>query len=194
MAGHSYNDAEVGAQAVDLWGQMGLAVWQKADVVTVLIGANDACAPTVGQMTSVESFTNSVQSAFGLFFGSRPGARVVLSSIPNIYRVWQVAHNDKQAQQIWKLGQICPSMLSNPTSTAPADQVRRYYVGLQITKYNAALASICKEYAGCRWDGGALWRYPFQLWQLSPYDYFHPNALGQRAMSGLTWTTYRSGR
>jgi lysophospholipase L1-like esterase len=194
LAGHSYNDAEVGAQAIDLYGQMGLAIWQKADVVTVLIGANDACASTVGDMTSVDSFANSVQSAFALFFGSRPGARVVLSSIPNVYRLWQVAHNNKQAQMIWKLGQICPSMLSNPTSMTAGDQLRRSFVTLQISKYNAVLASICKQYSGCRWDGGALWRYPFALSQLSPYDYFHPNPLGQRAMSGLLWTTYHSGK
>ncbi len=192
LSGHAYNDAEVGAQAIDLFGEMGLAIYQKADVVTVLIGANDACTSTVGNMTSVASFTNSIQEAFALFFGNRPGARIVLSSIPNIYRVWQVAHTSKKAQQIWKLAQICPSMLSNPTSTASADQLRRYFVALQITKYNAALASVCKQWAGCRWDGGALWRYPFQLSELSPYDYFHPNALGQRAISGMVWTTYRS--
>jgi lysophospholipase L1-like esterase len=193
LSGHTYNDAEVGAQAVDLYGEMGLAVWQKADVVTVLIGANDACAPTVGQMTSVASFTNSIQQAFGLFFSNRPGARLVLSSIPNVFRVWQVAHTNKKAQAIWKLGQICPSMLNNPMSMTSADQLRRGLVALQITKYNAALAAVCKQYAGCRWDGGSLWRYQFSLSQLSPYDYFHPNVLGQREMSNLVWSTYHSG-
>ncbi len=193
LSGHSHNDAEVGAKAADLPSQMGLAIWQKADVVTVLIGANDACTATVGAMTPVGSFTNSIESAFAMFFGSRPGARIVLSSIPNIYRVWQVAHTSPRAQMIWRLGRICPSMLSNPTSTARADMLRRAFVTIQISKYNAALASVCKQYAGCRWDGGSLWRYRFQLSQLSPYDYFHPDALGQRAMSGLLWTTYRSG-
>lgn len=193
LAGHEYNDAEVGAQASDLFGQMAIAVWQKADVVTVLIGANDACTPTVGAMTPVPAFTNSIQSAFAYFFSSRPGARVVLSSIPDLYRVWQVAHGNARAQQIWRLGQICPSMLANPTSAAPADKLRRDFVTLQIAKYNRALAAVCAQFKGCRWDGGALGRYPFQLSQLSPYDYFHPNALGQRMMSGLVWSTYWSG-
>ncbi len=193
LAGHEYNDAEVGAQAVDLFGQMGIAVWQKADVVTVLIGANDACTATVGAMTPVSSFTNSIDSALAYFFSSRPGARVVMSSIPDIYRVWQVAHNSPRAQQIWRIGQICPSMLMNPTSTSAADNLRRDFVTMQITKYNNALASVCAQFKGCRWDGGALYRYPFQLSQLSAYDYFHPNALGQRMMSGLAWSTYRSG-
>jgi lysophospholipase L1-like esterase len=191
LAGHEYNDAEVGAQAVDLYGQMGIAVWQKADVVTVLIGANDACTSTVGAMTPVSSFTNSIQSAFAYFFSNRPGARIMLSSIPNIYRVWQVAHSNPLAQQLWRIGQICPSMLNNPTSTAAADNLRRDFVSLQISKYNEALASVCSQYKGCRWDGGALARYPFQLSQLSSYDYFHPNVAGQRVMSGLLWNSYR---
>jgi lysophospholipase L1-like esterase len=191
LAGHEYNDAEVGAQATDLYGQMGIAVWQKADVVTVLIGANDACTATVGAMTLVPTFSNSIQSALAYFFSNRPGARVVLSSIPNIYQVWKVAHLTAKAQQIWRIGQICPSMLDNPTSSAAADNLRRDFVAIQISKYNEALASVCARFKGCRWDGGALWRYPFQLSQLSAYDFFHPNALGQRAMSGLLWNTYR---
>jgi hypothetical protein len=193
LAGHSYNDAEVGAKASDLYQQMGLAIFEKADVVTVLIGANDACTPTVGAMTSVASFTNSVQSGFALFFGNRPGARIVLSSIPDVYRVWQLAHTSTKAQTLWRVSKLCPSMLSNPTSMAPADKLRRQLVSLQITKYNAALASVCKQYAGCRWDNGALHNYPFTISQLSPYDYFHPNVVGQRVMSDLLWNTYRYG-
>jgi hypothetical protein len=141
LAGHAYNDAEVGARAEDLYSQMSLAVWQKADVVTVLVGANDACADSVGAMTPVHSFSNSITSALGLFFNSRPGARVVMSSIPDLYRVWQVAHGNARARLVWKLAEICPSMLANPTSTAPADKLRRVLVQLQINKYNQALAA-----------------------------------------------------
>lgn len=190
LAGHNYNDAQVGARAEDLYGQMGMAIWQKADVVTVLIGANDACTNSVAQMTSVTNFRGAIQNAFGLFFSNRPGARVVLSSIPDVYRVWQVAHTNASARAIWHAAGICPSMLANPTSTAPADNLRRFFVSLQIQRYNSVLASVCREYGGCRWDGGALARYPFTLSQLSSFDYFHPDAAGHRAMSGLAWKTY----
>jgi lysophospholipase L1-like esterase len=192
LAGHAYNDAEVGARAVDLYSQMALAAWQKADVVTVLVGANDACADTVGAMTPVQNFSDSIRSALGLFFSSRPGARVVMSSIPDLYRVWQVAHGNARARLIWKIAQICPSMLANPTSTAAADKLRRVFVQLQINKYNQALAAACQEFRGCRWDGGALGRYALRLDQLSYYDYFHPNASGHRALSSIVWNTYRS--
>jgi lysophospholipase L1-like esterase len=192
LAGHGYNDAEVGARAEDLYSQMALAVWQKADVVTVLVGANDACANSVGAMTPVQNFSNSIKSALGLFFSNRPGARVVMSSIPDLYRVWEVAHDNARARLIWKLAGICPSMLANPTSTAPADELRRVLVQLQVNKYNQALAAACQAFRNCRWDGGALGRYPFQLDQLSRFDYFHPNASGHRALSTIVWNAYSS--
>jgi hypothetical protein len=190
LAGHDYNDAEVGARASDLYVQMALATWQQADVVTVLIGANDACASSVGAMTPVGNFQASVQDAFGLFFSNRPGARIVLSSIPSIYRVWQVGHTNSRARAIWKAAGLCPSMLANPTSNSPADNLRRFFVTLQINKYNAALAAVCRKFSGCRWDGGALGRYPFKASELSAYDYFHPSPAGQKALSVLAWNAY----
>lgn len=185
------NDAEVGARASDLYSQMSLAIWQRADIVTVLVGGNDACADTVGDMTSVSDFRNSIQQAFGLFFSSRPGARIVLSSIPDLYRVWQVAHTNARARAIWQAAAVCPTMLANPTSMAKADQLRRVLVTLQIQKYNGALAAVCKAYRGCRWDGGALGRYQFTLSDLSKYDYFHPAPQGHRALGALSWTAFR---
>ncbi len=192
LAGHSYNNAEVGARAVDLVPQMAAAVYQRADVVTVLIGANDACAPTVGEMTPVDQFQGSVDTALRVFLDARPGATVVLSSVPNLYRVWQVAHTNARAQLIWRVADICPSMLAKPMSTAPSDNLRRVFVQLQIDKYNQALAAVCHKYTQCRWDNGALGRYPFTLDQLSRYDYFHPNARAHRVLSTMVWNAYRS--
>jgi lysophospholipase L1-like esterase len=192
LAGHSYNNAEVGARASDLIPQMAAAVWQKADVATVLIGANDACTNTVGAMTPVDQFQGSIRTALRIFFDARPGATVVMSSIPNLYRVWQVAHTNPRAQLIWKLAEVCPSMLANPTSTARGDSLRRVLVQLQIDKYNQSLATVCHQFANCRWDNGALARYPFRIDQLSRYDYFHPNAGAHRVLSNLVWQAYRS--
>ncbi len=191
LRGHQYNDAQVGARAEDLFGQMALASWQKADVVTVLVGGNDACTQTVGAMTPVSSFRASIDSALSFLFSQRPSARVVVSSIPNLYRVWQVAHTSPAAQSVWRWG-ICPTMLDRPTSTAPADNLRRVLVTLQIQKYNAVLGAVCHKYRNCRWDGGAVNRYPFRLAELSRFDYFHPNELGQRALARLTWHAYKS--
>jgi lysophospholipase L1-like esterase len=194
IAGNQYNDAEVGARADDLFGQMALAAWQKADFVTVLIGANDACAPTVGQMTSVESFRAGINSAFNYFFSQRPGATVVVSSIPDLYRVWEVAHGNAKARALWNAAGLCQSLLANPSSNTKADKLRRAFVSLQIQKYNTVLGEVCRAHGGCRYDGGATYRYGFTVSQLSAYDYFHPNAIGHRALARLTWRTYKAAR
>jgi lysophospholipase L1-like esterase len=187
----SYNNAELGARAADLVPQMTAAVWQRADVVTVLVGSNDACARTVGDMTPVAQFQSSVNAALRLFFDARPGATVVMSSIPNLYRVWQVAHTDPRAQLVWQVGELCPSMLARPASVSQTDTLRRVLVQLQIDKYNQSLAAVCHQYVNCRWDNGAVGRYPFTKDQLSRYDYFHPNAAGHRVLSNLVWQAYR---
>ena len=194
LAGHEYNDAEIGARATDLYSQMSIAVWQKADIVTVLIGANDGCTDTVGQMTPVAAFRSSIYEALSLFFSNRPGAKVVLSSIPDLYRVWQVAHTSPRARAIWQAAGLCQSMLANPTSMTQADQLRRVLVSLQIQQYNAALASVCKSYGGCQWDGGALGRYQFSMAELSSYDYFHPSPKGHQALAALSWEAFGSFR
>ena len=65
-------------------------------------------------------------------------------------------------------------------------------VSLQIAKYNAALASVCAAYRGCRWDGGALSRFQFTAADLSSFDFFHPSPQGHRALAALAWNAYRS--
>src|SRR2546423_5623019 len=56
ITGKAFNDARSGALMRDLNGQMQVVVSQNVDYVTVLMGGNDVCQPTTGQMTSVESF------------------------------------------------------------------------------------------------------------------------------------------
>ena len=66
-----------------------------------------------------------------------PEARVLLVSIPNIYRVWEIGHTNKVAVGVWKSG-VCPNLLANPTSTAPADVARRQAFADRIAAYNEA--------------------------------------------------------
>ena len=58
--------------------------------------------------------------ACGCCATGRPKARVLVVSIPDLYRLWEVGHTDARAVRVWRRG-ICPALLANPTSTAPAD-------------------------------------------------------------------------
>jgi hypothetical protein len=68
-----------------------------------------------------------------------------------------------------------------------ADTSRRTRVRNQVIAYNGELAAACRTHAGCRYDDNAVFNYPFAIGDLSPFDYFHPNAKGQKILSSITW-------
>ncbi len=181
------NLAVTGADAGDLVSQaQGIA----GDVgyVTVLMGANDACADTVGQMTPVVDFAADVVAGLDTVHVRAPGAAVFVASIPDLQRLLDVGKNSGWTRFIWSLYGICQSMLEDPLSTAQADVDRRAAVRQRVIDYNTELADACAAYAGtCRYDAGTVFGYPFQLSQLSTTDYFHPNVTGQQVLAAATW-------
>jgi lysophospholipase L1-like esterase len=186
--GHNYNDAKSGAKAADMPGQAVKAVSQGAAYVTIRIGANDACTSSESAMTSVSAYRASIDTALGQLKTGLPGAKVLLVSIPDVKRLWQVGKGNLGALTAWSLFGICQSLLANPTSTATADNQRRDRVRQRVIDFNGQLAAACVAYgANCRYDGGAVFGYQFQLSQISTWDYFHPNASGQAALASVTY-------
>jgi lysophospholipase L1-like esterase len=186
--GHSYNDAKSGAKVADMPGQAGAVVSQGAAYVTILIGANDACTGSEASMTSVAAFRASLDQALGTLKAGLPNAKVLLVSIPDIKRLWQVGSASSSARTVWSLFGICQSMLANPASTAAADAARRDRVRQRVVDFNGQLASACSAYgANCKYDGGAVFGYQFVLSQVSTWDYFHPNASGQAALASISY-------
>ncbi|BCB90462.1 lipoprotein [Phytohabitans suffuscus] len=198
ISGRNFNDAETGATAADLPGQIDLAVGQRVDYVTVLIGANDACAGSEAGMTPVATYRGHIDTALARLKAGRPGARVLVMSIPDIKRLWEVGRGNFLARSAWSLFGICQSMLANPTSTAAADVARRDRVRQRVVDYNTQLAAACAAYGSlCRYDGGAVFNYPFVLSQVSGWDYFHPDTDGQTVLAsvshaaGFSWAPAR---
>ena len=120
VRGRAYNHAAPGARATALSGQAGAAVRDQADYVTVLIGANDACRGGIDAMTPVATFRDQVDRGLRVLREGRPKARVLVVSIPDLYRLWEVGHTEPRAVRAWAYG-ICPALLADPTSAAPAD-------------------------------------------------------------------------
>ncbi|GAA3273434.1 SGNH/GDSL hydrolase family protein [Dactylosporangium vinaceum] len=186
--GHNYNDAASGAKVADMPGQAASAVSQGAAYVTILIGANDACTSSESSMTSVAAFRASLDSALGALKAGLPGAKVLLISIPDLKRLWQVGSGSASARTIWSVFGVCQSMLANPSSTAAADVARRDRVRQRVVDFNGQLAAACVAYgANCKYDGGAVFGYQFTLSQVSTWDYFHPNAAGQAALASISY-------
>ena len=188
IKGNADNFAEPGAEADALAGQADRAVDAKAQYVTILIGANDACARRVRDMTPVATFRKEVDRGLRRLRKGLPKARVLVVSIPDLYRLWQVGREDERAAGVWADGGICPSMLAAPTSTADADEERRRRVRDRIDAYNDELREACDAYGKrCRWDGGEAHRVRFTLDLVNRIDYFHPDADGQNELADVVY-------
>jgi lysophospholipase L1-like esterase len=180
--GSRNNDAVSGATAADLPAQARTAASQRAEYVTILIGANDLCASSPATMTSVEEFEGHVMSALATLDERLPQSRVFLSSIPDLYHLWAVLHGNPSASEKWAGSNICQSMLSR--SNTEAD---RQIVVHRQQVFNSVLARSCSRFRNCRWDGGAVYGYRFSAEDVSTLDYFHPGIRGQEALAELTW-------
>ncbi|WP_326559646.1 GDSL-type esterase/lipase family protein [Micromonospora sp. NBC_01796] len=187
IRGNGHNQAAAGARARQLPEQATAAVNAKADYVTVLIGANDACRGRIEDMTEVTDFRSEVDRALAVLKQGRPKARVLVVSIPDLYRLWEIGHPEAQVVRVWDRG-ICPALLANPTSTADADTSRRSLFRARIDAYNKQLVAACKAYGSrCRSDGGAVHRVRFSVDMLNRLDYFHPDVDGQNKLAEVTW-------
>lgn len=187
MRGNARNVAATGARSADLPAQARTAVTKPADYVTILIGANDACHGQIGEMTDVRKFRSNVDDALEIIHRAMPNARVLMVSIPDIYRLWEVGHTDRVATRIWSFG-VCPALLANATSTAAADVSRRKTFRQRVTDYNSQLEGACREYGRrCRTDGGAAFGFRFTLDLLCAVDFFHPDVNGQAKIADVTY-------
>jgi lysophospholipase L1-like esterase len=187
ILGRNYNDAKSGAKMADLAGQMSTVVAQRADYVTVLMGGNDLCTSSEATMTSVASFRTQFVAAMNRMTSGLPRARIFVSSIPNVYRLWEVLKDNAVARFFWSTFSICQSMLANPQSTDQADVDRRARVLQREVDYNAVLRDVCAAYAQCLFDGGAVFATDFLASDVSTRDYFHPSTSGQAKLAAVTW-------
>ena len=186
--GQNFNVGQSGARADDMPGQAQAAVARNVQYVTMLIGANDACTSSEASMTPIATFRGHIDTALNTIKTGLPTARVLVISIPDIRRLWEVGRNNGSARFFWSLGGICQSMLANPTSTAQADVDRRARVRQRVIDFNGQLAAACVAYGpNCVYDNNAVFNFPFVLSQVSTWDYFHPNSSGQAALAATSY-------
>jgi hypothetical protein len=185
LGARSYNDAKDGARMRDLPAQAARAVDQQATDVMILMGANDLCHRGVTDMTTVARFHSDFEATMTTLAAT--SARIEVLSVPDLYRVWQLEKGRFLARTAWRFTHACPALLAHPTSTAPADVARRLLVRRRELGFNRVLATVCAEYAQCRFDGGAVFRTRFGRGDISSRDFFHPSRSGQATLAQVAW-------
>jgi len=169
-----------------------------AELVTILLGGNDLCRPDLASMTDPDLFEQRFRETLRLLADQRPAALVQVSSIPDIYRLWEVLRDDPIAVAVWNGTSLfpplvpCQSLLANATSDAPVDQQRREAVRAHGLELNRRLARVCSQVPRCRHDAGTLWSYTndparFGEEHISHIDFFHPSFQGQRELARVAW-------
>ncbi|MCO8272774.1 GDSL-type esterase/lipase family protein [Actinoplanes sp. TRM 88003] len=190
IKGKARNFARPGAEADALSGQVAQAIDMKAQYVTILIGANDACAPTPAGMTSVTAFRRDVGRGLTRLKKGLPKAEVLVAGIPDLYRLWQLGRKDDRAVRAWQRFTTCPSMLADPRSNDESDAERRRTVQARINDYNDELRQACDKYgARCRWDNDSH-ETSFNLDLVNQVDFFHPDVEGQAQLADATYQRF----
>ncbi|NGN67429.1 SGNH/GDSL hydrolase family protein [Streptomyces sp. A7024] len=181
-----WNFARTGAQVADLPVQANEAIARKPELISILIGANDACRPTTAGMTSVGTFRTTVADSLRSIRKGLPKTQVYVASVPDLERLWEVGKDNPVTQQIWKLG-ICQSMLKSPQASTTADDGRRGRVRDRVREFNRVLREECAKVSLCRFDGNATFQYDFSVADLSKWDYFHPSKTGQASLAEIAY-------
>jgi lysophospholipase L1-like esterase len=182
ITGRGYNDAVTGAKMSAAPGQATQAVNQGARYVTILLGANDLCTSSPSIMTSTTTLRAQFSQAMATLMAQDQDPYVFVSSIPNIYQLWQVLHTNSLARWAWSNFHICQSMLA-----ATNTETQRQQVVAREAAFNQILADVCAKYSRCRWDNKAVYDYRFSASQVSTLDFFHPSLSGQAALARVSW-------
>ena len=187
---HPVNLAADGARAKDLPGQAAAAVADGAGLVTILVGANDACAASLERMTPTAAFAAAVGEALASMEAAPNPPMVFIASVPPLNELLTANSGNEAARKLWDRNKVCRSLLANPASSATPDARRRAAVAARVDEYNVVLAEQCAAVTRCIFDGGAVAAVNFTSADISGVDYFHPSREGQRAIAEASWNAF----
>lgn len=189
ITGHNNNESVSGAKMVTLNTQAlaALAHSPQPEYVTILMGANDVCTATEGSMTAVETYRTQFDQAMDTLTTALPNVRIFVASIPDIYQLWALLHDDPSVVAVWTAGSICQSLLANATSHDQADEDRRLRVQQRNIDFNTVLSDECATYSQCRFDNNVVFDGTLEVGDVSTFDYFHPSIAGQKKIAYGTW-------
>ena len=185
--GRYYTYAVSGRKVSDLTRQANLAVAQRVEYATVMLGLNDSCRESEAAMTPVTTFRSQFAAGLGALARGLPNARILVTSIPDAERLRVLYKDLAAARSAWAAQQVCSVALANPLSTAAADVARRTRARQRVIDFNRQLAQVCALYANCRFDNSAVFNWAFTRPAFVTRDYFHLSVAGQAGLASVSW-------
>ncbi|TPW98510.1 SGNH/GDSL hydrolase family protein, partial [Schumannella luteola] len=152
--------ARDGARLSTALGNLDHVVGEHAQLAIVFLGANDACAPSLGEMTEPEQFRDELgQLLDALAADTDP--EVLLVEVPDLENVWEQGHGNGRALRVWASTPACRSLLADAEDTGPAAEARRAAVSDRVEAFNTVIEDVCAARPRCTTDGGAVHDHPF---------------------------------
>jgi lysophospholipase L1-like esterase len=188
------NYAVPGTVAATLAPQVTRALQAEPTVITVQVGANDACRSTVDAMTPVDAYERHVADALTTISETSPGTEVLITSVPDLKQLWAVGKDSANAREIWKAMELCPDRLADPLGDSEADRARRDAVQQRVIAYNDVLAGLAEQFPHARFDDYAVYEIDFTAAHVSALDFFHPSASGQAKLAATAWEAFNPAR
>jgi len=176
------NIAIPASQAKHLAGQVSYLMHYEPDYVTVTTGANDVCTWKEDYAEDLQEFTEDLRAQVGIMVETKSTIKILLTPVPNLYNLWQVASKKPSCQAKWDLVGICRLLLSSSSDEAS----RQGFVGRWLD-INAAIAQVAAEYPENVLYNPEIANTDFEWGQISPKDCFHPSINGLNLIAEKTW-------
>jgi lysophospholipase L1-like esterase len=182
----------------------------EAGMVTVLLGNNDVCAPSLAQMTDPVLFEAQFRAGLDVLAASAAtrNARIHISGIPAIYWLWNAKYSNFVCRVfIWPFVP-CQDLLDNPRDDCissvsrqdpdtvyPGDgtncQRRKDFHRIVREDYNTILRNVTEEYRQSGALPGAayadLYDVRFDSVHVNNGDCFHPSTAGHTLLAQVEW-------
>ena len=183
IEGHAKNLGVAGANMSDAPRQAGEAVASGAEYVTIMMGSNDLCVWSKKWITPLAKFERDFRLTMESLSTGLPDAGIFVLSIPDLYRVWFMLHDDLTVTDEWGWIRPCRSMFARFNTERDRQKVR------DINRaFNEALERVCAEYPNARFDGHAIFERAYIASDVGS-DFFHPSMRGHKAISEISWQT-----
>ena len=160
---------------------------EEPQLAILLLGANDACARSLEEMTTPEDFQSALTAVLTALAASPQAPAILVMSVPDLEGVWQTLHDDPAAVASWNANPACRSLFAGADSLSTEAEAARRAVAERVDAYNVVITETCAVTERCSTDGGALHAHIFTADEMSPIDHFHPSIDGQEAIAGIVW-------
>lgn len=150
------------------------------DYLTMIVGANDLCGWPLEDENYLAEYTKHLQNAIAVAIVHNPEIKILISSLPDIRRLYEIGKEKRFCRTVWNTGRVCPKILS------PRAKNREIYFD-RWQAMNDEISNIARDNHTNIIFTEEISNYQFTDEDISRWDCFHPSAKGQNKISETLW-------